>query len=598
MSKYRIRQVLFFQTFFAYLVPLLLLLLIYREVGSFELVWDDTYFLKDIKTWHGGQWLEYVWAPLTIHENYFRPLVLTSWLMEYTWYDDFSAATHLGNVFFRCLNILLVGLLAQRFHVAVSPSAATGYMSALLAALIYSVHPALVESTVWASARFDLVVTTFMLLGLVAVAYLRGLGLWLALFFSFLAAALTKESAVIFPAMVFCWVFALQGVSGKPGKIAEAVVANRHLVFVIAFSGVCYLLLRYHAMGYLVQPTSSELIHNPPAEAMVAGRTFLTYLHLTFWPFDISSPLHQTEIWPLPITDFRGWLGLAALVFCFAVSGLLVCSSSWRAYGWLSLMILVSYLLLLHLLVPLYIGLNNLAAERYMTFPLAIFAVGISVALTSLSGLKIKRYLLAFVSLWLLLAVFFSIQNVSMWRSDLHLWTFALRGNPGSVQALLNISAKASEMSDSQKALKWVDPYFFEWIKKDYPEYSYAFLDRPVFGSTVKDKNQYFTELAENIKKRNYAAVQIGILNNYAKLLHHANEHLNVLFLLGIIEKLENGPEIFVKLAQTLAALGELDEAARYMRKAVELSPEKPEYSRMLEQIIEVQRGAKEAEAR
>jgi cytochrome c biogenesis factor len=104
--------------------------------------------------------------------------------------------------------------------------------------VVYGVHPALVEAVAFISCRDDLLVTTFLLLALLAHArwmgrkFLRPLGVGLA----FLAAALTKEMAIVLPPALVLWSIALaRQVRVNPMSIGAGVA---HAGLAMMFVGI------------------------------------------------------------------------------------------------------------------------------------------------------------------------------------------------------------------------------------------------------------------------------------------------------------------------------------------------------------------------
>ena len=93
-------------------------------------------------------------------------------------------------------------------------------------------------------------------------------------------------------------------------------------------------------------------------------------------------------------------------------------------------------------IVPITID-ENIGHERFMTAPLAFFAIAIVMIdyskLFSAIQVNTRRVLLTLISsLWLLLAAWTTYTTAGFWYSDLTLWNWALHSNPDSQYARYN----------------------------------------------------------------------------------------------------------------------------------------------------------------
>ena len=196
------------------LLPPVVALLLYLPALHGGLVWDDPLFLYHPLYRQRVDWGRVLGSPFVLSPNYFRPLAvatlvlggLTPWVQ------------HLLNLLLHVLNTGLVTLLAARlrrprFHLFYS----------LAAGLLYAVHPALVEGVAFVSGRFDLLLTTFLLLALLADGALRGRRLLrpLAVGTAVLLAALSKEMAVAFPFILPLWHLATASADNSPRPSGE-----------------------------------------------------------------------------------------------------------------------------------------------------------------------------------------------------------------------------------------------------------------------------------------------------------------------------------------------------------------------------------------
>ncbi len=172
-------------------LPALLAWLVYLRASWLGLAWDDAALTTDnpsLASLHGlwDLWTQDTWKASGLDEqaSYYRPVAMTSfWLVARV--STSPAAHHLTNVLLHAGNAALLAFVLRR-RVAARPE-----VTALLATF-WAVATANSEAVLWISGRFDVLVTTFLLLAFAANAGPRR---WLApLLFG--CALLTKEVAI------------------------------------------------------------------------------------------------------------------------------------------------------------------------------------------------------------------------------------------------------------------------------------------------------------------------------------------------------------------------------------------------------------------
>jgi hypothetical protein len=157
--------------------------------------------------------------------DYYRPLGFLSFAAGWSIWQDWPVGYHAASLLLHLLNTLLVFMLARRL---------VGMRPAVLAAAVFGLHIANQETVFWMSARFDLLATACALGSLLAVGT-RGRWRMAAAAALYLAALLSKESAVALPiaAAAYAWLIERERASGLA----------RLLVWLGA-AGLVYVLLR------------------------------------------------------------------------------------------------------------------------------------------------------------------------------------------------------------------------------------------------------------------------------------------------------------------------------------------------------------------
>lgn len=439
--------------FLAYLVPLLLALLVYFGVVSHGFVWDDFNLFVLNSAYRSPGWEREVFKPLFISANYFRPVPLAMLALELQFFKVSPAAMHIANLLVFFLNIGLVVAITRCLVVrGLEGTPRRANFAALLAGAIYATHPVLVEPVAWISGRFDLLVTFFMLGGL--LSYLlpqRRVSKLVGVAFCFFLAALSKESAVVFPLILFAFILAVEGVALSLQEMLRCLRSNIDIVVGVFLAGLCYLGIRYWSLGYLLVSDSMLDAGTMLQHALLAGKSFHCYLQLLFLPFTSTSPFHEVAT-PIPYADSEAWWGLLLLAACFALVVGLLRVKACRTYAWLLLAILVSLLPYLHVPKPMTIG-NNIVQERFLTFPLALFAVLLGLLLSRQLASRVQRLVMAVVVCWILASAAFAHMNAKFWASNVSLWSWTVLGNPGSGTALVNLSASYLAIGHPERAL-------------------------------------------------------------------------------------------------------------------------------------------------
>ncbi|MCS6919713.1 MAG: tetratricopeptide repeat protein [Fimbriimonadales bacterium] len=349
---------------------------LYAQTLSFKFVWDDDQVIYGRVDYRSpARWLEAVRQPLDFSPNYFRPLALSSLLVQIWIWKDNPAPFHAANVLLHLLNTALVMALGVRLL--------RGRWQGLLAGALYGVHPALIESVAFVSSRYDLTATLFLLTALWLEGRLRGKARLLGVGASFLLALLCKEMALTLPFVMLAW----QAAQLPEGSVRERLHTlwrmERPLYAALGVVLALYFGIRYAALGYLfTAPIGDAQIDagTPLQHLLLVGRTLTTLAGLTLFPFFSITPAHHAEL-PIPLSDGWAWaqLGIAVLM----LGGVFWLARRHPLSGGLVIAALISLLPVLNLR-PLEFAFGIFTAERFLTFPLALVVTAL-VARTGLS---------------------------------------------------------------------------------------------------------------------------------------------------------------------------------------------------------------------
>src|ERR1019366_1203736 len=251
--------------------------------------------------------------PLSAWIGRVRPvLAFTYWVNTRISLDD-TSSYHLFNILIHALTGLLVFLVIRRLLEWAGVEKASLIPFAAFGALLFLLHPLQTESVAYISGRSDALCTLFGCASFAAFLYRRTTAItWaraLLVVFLFAAAFLSKEQAVVLPAL-----FILTDLWWSPEFPLRALRANWKL----------YLLLALGAAAGVVR-LWSMIIGGGNSNAGFAMKDFTWYQYLFTqfrtvfaYLFNFVLPIHLTVDWDFPIShgilDRGSIFGLAGLL--------------------------------------------------------------------------------------------------------------------------------------------------------------------------------------------------------------------------------------------------------------------------------------------
>jgi Flp pilus assembly protein TadD len=426
-------------------VPALIVTLVYLPALRHELVWSDAIFLRDVPLYRDpALWPEALRRPFVLSTNYFRPLGVLAFMLQLRTGPLSTTFLHLSSVLLHALNTTLVALLARYLCPPDMDPVQRHWLQAG-AALLYGLHPALLQGVAFISSQFDLWVTAFLLCALLADVTVRHrVARPLIVAFFFLLAALAKEMAVSFALILPLWHMARRQRSIRPLRaLWDDLKHSGDLITYAAVlvAGLLYLSLRYAALGYLLQPNVSETIDAgmPLQRLLLIARSLVRYVTLVIWPFTSLAPIHYSPL-PVPVHDVAAWAALIALpILGF---GLVRLVQVMPQSGWLIVASVLSLLPVANIW-PLQLDGGSFVAERFLLLPLAL----ITLALVPLAhpvaawiaGLR-RIPGQAIALLWLVASVATIQLMLPHWRDEASLWMWGARRAPLSPLPPINLA--------------------------------------------------------------------------------------------------------------------------------------------------------------
>jgi tetratricopeptide (TPR) repeat protein len=308
--------------------------------------------------------------------NYYRPLFLLWVRINEAVFGNRAWGWHLTTILTHVLTTLLVYLLVLRLGI--------GREVALLAALIFGLHPAHIEAVAWISGVNEPLAAIFMLGSLLAYVQWRNEGThafkWQGIsLILFAFAMLTKENALILPGLLLAyeWAFGSKGSEHLAGSECGGILAMcgeaLRRIWPYFLLVALYVPLRIYALkgfSHNVAPLSTaQLIFTWPALMAFWVR------HL-IWPAGLSSYYNfPAVLYP----TLRNFLLPAIFVICVGL-GLFALVRSSRAAAFFAVWLLLPLIPLLNIRV---FTANDFAHDRHLYLS--------SVGLAALVAMLLKK---------------------------------------------------------------------------------------------------------------------------------------------------------------------------------------------------------------
>jgi tetratricopeptide (TPR) repeat protein len=391
-----------------------------------------------------GVWRAFLapyWPP-DLGGKAYRPLPIATYALD--WLTASTAWFHLVNLLWHAGASVAVALLTRRLTKG-------NERAALVAGLLFAVHPVHVEAVANAVGRAELMAGLFTVLAVYAALARERVG-WSA--GALALGLLSKENAAVAPALIAgAWLLGL----ARPSRSVILRFAASWLVVGVAYAALRWWVL--HPYGRLSAVAQVFIGSDPVAVRLTAVAAFADFARLLMFPRTLRvdySPAERTLV--TSVWDARLLLGVAA----FAVwAGLL----AWAlrrgrrieafGLGWIA----IAFLPVANLLFPV----GVLVAERTLYVPSAGLVIAVAAALDGLAERwRAPRDVLAWrllVGLLVGAGALRTVARVPVWRnavsvveSILHDSPRSYRGYSGRAGLLLAARRHAQALEDYQRA--------------------------------------------------------------------------------------------------------------------------------------------------
>lgn len=367
----------------------------------------------------------------------YRPLRTASYAIDYALFGLTPSGFRAFNILYHALNGVLVFTLLRTILGVTRP--------ALLAAILFIVHPVQTEAVAYISGRRDVLFTLFYLMGFYGFVRYRASGRvrFLCLTgISYYLGLLSKEMAITLP--LLCLGYDLvrsmpeDGEGGRSSWMALREAGLRlwrdhrrlYLVIGAVFSAMAYYFVvlfrvtqRFDLWGGGLWPTALTSV-------TIMGR----YLTLLLWPVTLNAD-YSFNAFPVPETlvDSRVLMAIAVVGGSLWAIWRSLANHRWAAFG--GLWFFVTLLPVVQIIPHAWI-----VAEHYLYLP----SIGVCLAAAMLAEGLLERVrprqaVAAAFALAVLLLGFRTVIRNRDWKDDLTLWTKTVRTAPASARARRNL---------------------------------------------------------------------------------------------------------------------------------------------------------------
>lgn len=530
-------------------------------------IWDDDQYLTSnalLSSWGG---LLRIWSEPRATPQYY-PLVFTTFWLEHRIWGLWPAGYHLTNVLLHAAAAVMVLRILRAL-------AAPG---AIVAALLFALHPVHVESVAWVTERKNVLSGVLYLVSLLFA--LRGLALdaeeaprderarrrsWHVALAAFVAALLSKTVTCSLPValIVICW--------WKRRRLARAdILRLAGFAVVGAAFGLHTAWLERHHVG----AWGAEWTLSPVERWLVAGRAFWFYLRKLCWPANLAFIYPR---WSLDASDPAQHL-YPVLAIAFLTALWMLRDRIGRgpaaalAFFGLTLAPALGF-------VDVYPMRFSFVADHFQYLaslgPLALIAA-------MLAGAARRAPPSLAVAAVLLLAATLSARvwaQARIYRDPESLWTDTLRRNPRAWIALNNLGGWLLREGRTEEAAARLSEAVR--IKPDYAEASNN-LGLALFRLGRLDEAASAYEAALRFEPRQAAShYNLGNTRAVQGRLAEAAEHFRAAVTLDPSDAIA-----WRDLGRALALQGRMEEAVEPLRTAVRARPDDAETARELAYVV------------
>lgn len=440
-----------------YLIPILLLTLIafFPSLQNGFTNWDDDVYVTQNPAIQSPDVYGISYFFTKQQASNYHPITMLSLAFDYKVWGNNAFGFHLTNLIFHLLNTALVFFFVLQL-------AKKRIWVAIVAGLLFGIHPFHVESVAWISERKDVLYVFFFLLGLLSYLRFRQQNndfKWYGIaFICFMLSLFSKPAAVIFPMVLFSIDYFQQ----QEFSIKNILLKAPFFFMSVFFGFITVNIQKEEAIG-----TMFSMLQ----KICFAGYGFVMYLVKLIVPVNLS-PLY---IYPvnnasesLPSLYFAmPIIAIAILIIAFILGR----KNRFITFGMLFFIINI-------ILVSQIISVGNaVMADRYTYLSsVGIFFIFGMLLDKAIQHEKFKNLAIGGFALIVLIFSFLTFQQNKIWKNSETLWSQAIKVDKNNTLAynkrglayMENPATAQKALSDFSKSIELEPTYDQAWGNRGY----------------------------------------------------------------------------------------------------------------------------------
>lgn len=514
--------------------------------------------------------------------EYYRPLLIVSYLMDKFVWGLEESFMHLENILFHLCNTLLVFAIARR---ACKLKKLDSTLAPFIAALFFAIHPINTEPVNWVAGRTDLLAGFFVFISMWLL--MRGSESWWVSFFAagcLFLGCLAKETAIFFlPAALLLPFFMVDARLNCREALRSLITRNFSHFFLFTLAGLVYFAFRtggFSSKDSGVTRVLTHVVGNQSGSFLADLQNILKaigfYAKKLFVPFPLNFAI-------IHVSDFYILIGilvcvvLAWLMIKRTLSGyFLVCAACVGSSA---------------LMIPFLKLTWTPFAERYLYISSAFFLIGTSIYISTWKDKARYRLFIAGLTVVLsVIAVFGTVSRTILWQDNLAFFQDTLKKSPGFMPLKNEIATALYAKGREQEANSVIASIK---LPENLVNYQLGLMTkaaslsrqgdsngaRALLRVTLENPGKFEPRIIEQLVKINESEVIDG---RAPKGVFYAEN----IQLLTRLYQLTGDPFTLYRLGQTHLFAGKREKAREAFVQVVAKAPEKVYYRQAAEKLV------------
>ncbi|MDD5547647.1 MAG: tetratricopeptide repeat protein [Candidatus Pacebacteria bacterium] len=430
-------------------------IVLYSNSFQNKMFWDDNdYILNNqyIKDWKyiPNYFSENIIAGAGLMSNYWRPMSLMAFSLEWHLWGNWAPGYHIVNTLFHVANAILIFFILSRL--------VKSFWLSILPSLIFLIHPLQTEAVTYAAGLVDPLAVFFMFLGIIFYLKFRDSGAsaiksipYFLTILMFILAIMAKEIGFMLPAFLFIidLIFLDQKLS-----IKERLKKILKIIWPFIILAGAYVLLRATALNFIntfnFYRDGGLFATNMGVRLLTFFKILTVYFGLLFWPIG----LHMERSIELATSPFSLQVIFGGTIF---IGLIILAITQIKRHPILSFGIFWFFIGLAptsNILIPI----NGLLYEHWLYHSLiGIFLIFIWLGKIAAEKFGIQKIVLVWLSIFIAFLSVLTINRNKDWRDPIVFYNQILKYSPTSYRVTNNLGmvyAENKKYEDAERTYK------------------------------------------------------------------------------------------------------------------------------------------------